>query len=152
MHKICLLLTMFTMTFTTSISTQASSLNTKITSDIIISNAYVRASIPGTSGSSAYMNIANNNEKTVTLVKVISKISPRIEMHQHTMHNNMMKMRKVEGITINANSKVLLQPHGLHLMFFDLIKPLDVENMIEITLYFSNQQKITMQLPVRSLK
>lgn len=120
--------------------------------DITVTEAYIRASIPGTSNSSAYMRINNNGEKTVTLVKVSSKISPRIEMHEHTMENGMMHMQQLHKIDIAENSQVLLQPHGLHLMFFNLTKLLRVEDVIEITLHFSDKQQVTVLLPVRSLK
>jgi len=120
--------------------------------NIVVSDAYIRASIPGTIHSSAYMRINNNDEKTVTLVKVSSKISPRIEMHNHVMENGMMHMQKLPEIDIAANTQVLLQPHGLHLMFFDLVQPLTAEDIIEITLHFSNKHRVIALLPVKSLQ
>jgi len=119
---------------------------------VSVTDGYIRASIPGTNNSSAYMTIDNNGEKTVTLVKVSSKISPQIEMHNHLMKNGMMHMQQLEKIDINANSRVQLQPHGLHLMFFDLTKSLSVEDVIEITLHFSDKNSVTVSLPVKSLK
>jgi copper(I)-binding protein len=121
-------------------------------SGINITKAYIRASIPGTSNSSAYMKINNNNEKTVTLVGVTSKISPQIEMHNHLMENGMMHMQQVHKIDIAANSQVILQPHGLHLMFFNLIEPLNHDDTVEVTLHFSDSREITLSLPVKSLK
>jgi len=120
--------------------------------DVSVTDAYIRASIPGTTSSSAYMRINNNGENTVTLVKVSSKISSRIEIHNHVMENDMMHMMQVDKIDIAANSQVLLQPHGLHLMFFNLTKSLNTDDVIELTLHFSDKHKVTMSLPVKSLK
>lgn len=121
-------------------------------SGVTVSDGYVRASIPGSDISSAYMRINNNNEKTVTLVRVTSKISSRIEMHQHSMDDGMMRMRQIDSISINGNSHVLLQPSGLHLMIFNLQQMLKHKDNVELTLHFSNEQSIVVQLPVQSIK
>jgi copper(I)-binding protein len=120
--------------------------------NITVSDAYIRASIPGTIHSSAYLRINNKDEKTVTLVSVSSKISPRIEMHNHVMENGMMHMQKLQKIAIEGNSEVLLQPHGLHLMVFNLAEPLIPDDVIEVTLHFSNNHRVIVSLPVKSLK
>ncbi|GAA0812159.1 copper chaperone PCu(A)C [Colwellia asteriadis] len=119
---------------------------------INVTDGYVRASIPGTAISSAYMTLANNSENKVTLVGVSSKISPRIELHQHSMDDGMMRMRQIVQIDINANSSIVLKPHGLHLMIFDLTEQLTPETKVDITLHFSNDQQLTIQLPVKALK
>jgi copper(I)-binding protein len=116
-----------------------------------VTNGYVRASIPGTTISSAYMTLANNSENKVTLVGVSSKISPRIELHQHSMQGGMMRMRQLPIIEIDANSEIILQPHGLHLMIFDLTQVLAPKTIVDITLHFSNDKQLTIQLPVRQL-
>ena len=119
-------------------------------SKILIENAYVRATIPGTSISSAYMEIENKSGETITLMSVNSSASPRIEFHQHTMHNGMMRMRKLNTIDIKPKERVKLQPSGLHLMLFDVTPPLKAQEHIELTLNFSNKKYIAVQLPVYS--
>jgi copper(I)-binding protein len=147
MHKTHLALAVTIIALLISFAAQAGKVDS-----IVVSNAYIRASIPGTIHSSAYMGINNNDEKTVTLVRVSSKISPRVEMHKHVMENGMMHMQKLQKIDIAANTQVLLQPHGLHLMFFDLVQPLTVEDIIEVTLHFSNKHRVIVSLPVKSLQ
>lgn len=112
--------------------------------------AYVRATIPGTSISSAYMDISNHSANAISLIKVTSDISPRIEIHQHTMVDGMMRMRKVNSIDIEPNGRVKLQPSGLHLMVFDLNNPLKPQQEIKLTLHFSNNDTLTASLPVYS--
>lgn len=117
---------------------------------IIVEKPYVRASIPGSSISSAYMTIINNGEKTVTLLGASSNISPRVEIHQHTMAEGMMRMRKMDNVLIKANERVVLQPSGLHLMLFDVKKPLQSQHKVELTLRFSDEQSVSIQVPVYS--
>ncbi len=118
-----------------------------------ISQAYARETIPGTQISSAYMTIKNNSEQSRQLIAISSNISPRIEMHQHLITNDgMMKMRKITTIVIPAQQQVQLQPSGLHLMLFDLKKPLISSQIVNMTLHFDNKSTMIVQVPVVSLK
>lgn len=119
---------------------------------VTVTQGHVRATIPGTTISSAYMTIHNNSEKTVTLHRVSSKISPRVEIHQHSMKAGMMTMQQLDSLTIDGQSQLLLQPGGLHLMIFDVIKPLQVDDTVELTLHFLEQDEVIVQLPVQSIK
>jgi len=119
-------------------------------SGLLVEKAYIRATIPGTSISSAYMEIENRGEKAVTLLSVNSDISPRIEIHQHTMVDDMMRMRQLDSIDIKTKGRVKLQPSGLHLMLFDVKKPLKAHQQVELTLNFSDNMSVTMQIPVYS--
>ena len=118
--------------------------------EISVEKAYARASIPGSNISSAYMIITNNGEKAVTLLGASSNISPRVEIHQHTMSDGMMRMRKVDNVQIKANERVVLQPSGLHLMLFDVKKPLQSQHKVELTLRFSDKKSVLVQVPVYS--
>ena len=117
---------------------------------ISVKQAYIRSSIPGTSITSSYMIIENKGEKTVTLLGATSKISPRIEIHQHSMSDGMMRMRQLDSIDIKARQRIVLQPSGLHLMLFDVKKPLKAQQKVKLTLNFSNKQSVAIQVPVYS--
>ncbi len=116
----------------------------------VVEQAYIRATIPGTSISSSYMEIENQSDNTISLLSVTSDISPRIEIHQHIMADGMMRMRKLDSIEIEAQGRVKLQPSGLHLMIFDVETPLNSKEQVELTLHFSNNVTVTMEIPVYS--
>lgn len=120
--------------------------------NLTVTDGYVRESIPGTTISSAYMTLANSSEKSVTLVGASSKISARIEIHEHSMSNGMMNMRQVESIVIGSKETVILQPSGLHLMIFDIKEPVKHGDLITLTLHFSSHPSVEVQLPVQSIK
>ena len=65
------------------------------------------------------------------------------------MKDGMMRMRQLSTIDIEANSTVVLQPHGLHLMIFDLSALLGPNTLVDVTLHFSNDKQLTIQLPVK---
>lgn len=123
-----------------------------VAANVTVTQGHVRATIPGTNISSAYMTIHNNYEKTVTLQRVSSKISPRVEIHQHSMEAGVMSMQKLNSLNIDGKSQAVLQPGGLHLMVFDVKKPLQNNDTVEFTLHFLAQGELTVQLPVQSIK
>lgn len=119
---------------------------------IDVSEAYVRATIPGTKISSAYMTIANHSANDVKLVAVKGAISDRIEIHEHTMADGMMKMRQVESLLIKSHDTTVLQPSGYHLMIFNLEKPLVPKQTVKLTLIFDDKNEVELELPVQSIK
>ncbi len=126
--------------------------NSYATSMITVEGGYIKASIPGSDITAAYMTLKNTGDKAITLQKISSTISDRIEIHEHSMANGMMRMREVGEVVIDAKSHVVLQPSGLHLMIFSLKEQLTEQNVIPLTLTFSNDTEIKIQLPVRKYK
>ncbi|WDD98326.1 copper chaperone PCu(A)C [Thalassomonas actiniarum] len=119
---------------------------------IAVDGGYVRETIPGTAISSAYMTITNSSDKAFTLTGASSTRSPRIEIHEHTMSDGMMRMRQKASITIKGKESVTLQPSGLHLMVFDLPGPLKHGENVPVTLHFAGGQDVNIELPVQGLK
>ncbi|NQY35613.1 MAG: copper chaperone PCu(A)C [Alteromonadaceae bacterium] len=120
--------------------------------EISVNTGYIRETIPGTSISSAYMTIHNTSMKKLSFIGASSEFSPRIEIHEHTMDNGMMRMRQRRSIEIPAQNTVVLHPSGLHLMIFDLKQPLKQDQVVSITLHFATHEDLTIQLPVQSIK
>lgn len=120
--------------------------------DIRVSEQYIRETIPGTQISSAYMTLSNQLDKEMVLIAVSSNISERIELHEHLMADGMMKMQQVDSIVIEANQQTVLQPHGYHIMIFNLHKPLKANSVVDMTLEFSNGNKQNITVPVKGIK
>jgi len=126
--------------------------NVYATSAITVTDGYVKASIPGSDVTASYMTLSNTSDKAITLQKVSSTISDRIEIHEHSMADGMMRMREVTEIIIKANSKVVLQPSGLHLMIFSLKQQITDKDVFPLTFYFANDTEVKIQLPVLKYK
>ena len=121
-------------------------------SAISVENSYIKETIPGTTISSAYMMLHNNSNNNIRLVAATSSISQRIEIHEHIMQGDLMKMRQRQYVEINANDCVEFQPSGYHLMIFDIKKPLKAGETIMITLHFNDQSRIDVNYTVKGLK
>ena len=123
-----------------------------VAGEVEVSHQYMRELIPGTTVTSSYMEITNHHNVEIVLVGAKGTFSEKIELHEHTMVNGMMRMGQVENITIPANSSVMLEPAGLHIMAFDIKSPLKHGQSVELTLLFEEHPPITFDLPVKSIK
>ncbi|WP_072681240.1 copper chaperone PCu(A)C [Arcobacter sp. LA11] len=121
-------------------------------SNIEIKDAYARATPPGLPNSAAFMTISNPSSSDISLIDVKTTISNVAELHTHEMKNGMMKMYQVPKIEIKAHSKTILKPGGFHVMLLGLKKkPLTTDQKVNLTLIFSNNEKIEVSIPVKSV-
>lgn len=64
------------------------------------------------------------------------------------MGDGEMGMRPVEFVDLPAGVAVELKPGGYHIMFIDLVKPLEVGTTISLTLVFENAGEVVIDVPV----
>lgn len=88
------------------------------TPELRISDARIRVPVPGRDRTAGYLHIENRGETPVVLTGVSSDRIPRIEMHSMEMDGDMMKMRRLDEVTIPPGASVLFEPGGNHLMLF----------------------------------
>jgi copper(I)-binding protein len=119
--------------------------------DLTFEHVKVRASVPGTTNSAAFMNIHNNSNEKVEIVAAESTASKVAELHTHTMIDGKMAMRQIPSIEIPANSMVELKPGGLHVMLLGLNQPLIEDTTTEITLILESGEKITLTPKVKNI-
>src|SRR5258707_6733245 len=79
--------------------------------DIVISQAWSRATPNGAKIGSGYFTIENKGTTADKLVGVTGEISGKIEVHEMSMNNGVMKMRPVDGgVAIDPGKTVKLAP------------------------------------------
>ena len=108
---------------------------------INIKDPWVRPSSEGMA-TALYFTIENTGEKADTLYKVESEVSNRVEIHETYKSGDMMGMREVERIIIEANSSFELKPGSHHIMVMKLKQDINIGDEIDFTLYFKNADKI----------
>lgn len=108
-----------------------------------IGNATARFLIEGRPGA-IFLNI-NNKGSADKLVAASSPLWQRLELHSHTMDNDVMKMRPVEAIDVPANSMTKLKSGGYHIMVFDVNKLPAKGSNVPFTLTFENAGEVQVQ-------
>ena len=120
--------------------------------DVTVSDAWARATRPGQKVGAAYMTLQSPAD--TALVKVESPAAGTVEIHTMTMNDGVMKMRMLENLPLKANETVKLAPGGFHLMLFDLAKPLQAGETVQLTLHFKdsagNTSSLRTDAPVRT--
>ena len=118
--------------------------------DIQILDPWVQAAPPSVKVLAAYLEIKNNGDKPQILINVSSPAFGQVEAHQSVMHGNMVHMEHQKELTIPPHTSVVLKPGGMHFMLMDAKKPLNVGDLVPMTLAFKNGRKSSFTATVRS--
>lgn len=116
--------------------------------ELEISGAFLRASPKVANTGAGFLTIKNPGTEADTLVAAEANVSKSVELHTHVRDGDVMRMRKVESITVPAGGSAELKPGGDHIMFIDLDKPLAEGQTVPVTLVFAKAGKKLVQMPV----
>ena len=122
-----------------SVSPQAAE---KAVSALTISDAVFRLMPPGRSMTAGYMLLTNNSGETQVLTSLRSDSADRVELHEHAHVNGMMKMRKVDQLSIANGESVELTPGGYHLMLFGVKDGLGIDDTMDIELQLESGKSV----------
>ena len=120
--------------------------------DLVITQAWSRATPGGAKIGSGYLTIENKGAAPDRLTGVSADVAGKVEVHEMAMNNGVMTMRPLDGgLTIDPGKTVKLAPGGYHLMMFDLKAPLKQGDKVPVTLEFEKAGKVTVTLDVESI-
>jgi copper(I)-binding protein len=113
-----------------------------------VKNAWARPSVPGQSGTGAFMQLSA--PQGLRLVGVATPLAGVAEVHEMKMDGGTMRMRELtEGLVLPARQAVELKPGGLHLMLMDLKQPLAKGTQLPLTLRFVDAKGVASQREVQ---
>ncbi|PDT75709.1 copper chaperone PCu(A)C [Bradyrhizobium sp. C9] len=120
--------------------------------DLVITQAWTRATPNGAKIGGGYLTIENKGTTPDRLVSGSGDVAGKIEVHEMSMDNGVMKMRALDkGLTIEPGKTVKLAPGGYHLMMFDLKNPLKQGDKVPVTLEFEKAGKVSVSLDVQAV-
>lgn len=111
-----------------------------------VGQAWVRATVPGQTGTGAFMNLTARD--AARLVGVSSPAAGVAEVHEMKMDGDIMKMRALGVLELPAGQTVQLKPGGYHLMLMDLKQPLARGASVPLTLRFQDAKGVESQVQV----
>ena len=115
---------------------------------VTVAHPWARATPGGSTTGAAYLEIITAAGVTDTLVSAASPVAGRVEIHSHIMDGDIMKMRRVEAVALEAGASVVLGPHGVHVMLLDLKGPLKEGDLVKLTLTFEKAGPIEVEASV----
>ncbi len=117
--------------------------------DIIITEAWARATPPGAVTAAGYLTIVNNGAADDRLLSVTTAVAETGDLHEMAMADGRMTMRPLaDGLVVPAGGTVVLRPGAAHLMFVGIGDGLAEGTIVEVTLTFANAGTVSVNLVV----
>ena len=113
-----------------------------------IDEAWVRATVPQQKATGAFMKLTA--AKDTRLVAVTTPLTPKAEVHEMAMQDNVMRMRQIPAIELPAGKTVELKPGGFHLMFLDLTAQVKAGDQVPLTLIFEDRSGARLTVEVKA--
>ena len=115
-----------------------------------VQGAWARASVPGQSGTGAFMKL--ESASGARLVGVATPAAGVAQVHEMKMEGDTMRMRAVNGVDLPPRKVVELKPGGYHVMLMDLKQPMVAGSTLPLTLQFEdakgNKSSLELKVPV----
>ena len=119
--------------------------------DLTIDSPWARASAGPARSGAAFLTIHNSGGVADRLLAVSGEVAERVELHNHLMEGDVMKMRPVESVEVPAGGMAQLQPGGFHIMLIGLRDPLNEGDRFPLTLTFEQSGDITVEVAVEGV-
>ena len=99
-----------------------------------------------------FLTIANSGAEPDRLIGGSSDIASKLEVHEMSMDNGVMKMRPVDGgLEVKPGASVELKPGGYHIMFLGLKHGLKEGERFKAQLEFAKGGKTEVEFVVRGI-
>jgi periplasmic copper chaperone A len=120
--------------------------------DLVITQAWSRATPKGAKIAGGYLTIENKGAAPDRLVGGSGEIAGKVEIHEMAMNNGVMTMRALDkGLAIEPGKTVKLAPGGYHLMLMDLKGPFKQGDKVPVTLEFEKAGKVALSFDVQGV-
>ncbi|MBF8222759.1 copper chaperone PCu(A)C [Halomonas sp. 328] len=115
--------------------------------DLRIAHPFATPTPPGAPNGAAYLDIGVEGERPARLIGASSPVSEVVELHDMTMEDDRMVMRKLEAFEIAPGETLTMRPGGgKHLMLINLEAPLSVGQRFPLTLEFAERDSVEVEV------
>jgi copper(I)-binding protein len=116
---------------------------------LVIASPWTRATPKGATIGGGYLDIKNNGTAPDRLLHGSVSVAKRFQIHSTTTEDGVAKMREVTaGIEIKPGETIRFEPGGSHLMFVNLMQPLNEGETVHGTLTFEHAGTVDIEYPV----
>lgn len=115
---------------------------------VTVEEGFIYKPLNGTTATAGYGLIKNSSDKTITIEIIKAEGFKAVELHETISKDGMMKMQKLETVTIQKNDQFQLTPGGNHIMLFSPEKEFNEGDTVKLT--FKNKgQEFTLPFKVK---
>jgi copper(I)-binding protein len=117
---------------------------------VAVEDAWARNSPMGAENGAVYMILTSEFDDAVISADVDITIAAMAEVHESFMNaDGSMGMQMVERVELPAGQAVEFKPGGFHIMLIGLIAPLEVGQIITVTLTLESGELVVIDAEVR---
>lgn len=118
--------------------------------DISIGHVWARPTPEGASTAAIYFPLLNAGKEPDQLISVSTDIAKKVEIHETSNEDGVMKMKKLDALVLEPNKPIALRPRGIHLMVFGLQKQLKEGEKAPLTLQFEKAGTVQVEVAIES--
>jgi copper(I)-binding protein len=115
---------------------------------IEVHEVWMRPVAQGNNGA-VYFVMHNHAAEADELTGVSTDSAEAAELHESRMNGDVMEMRQVQSVPLEAYGEIDFAPGKYHIMLVNMKQDLNVGDEIQITLHFKNFNDINIHVPVR---
>ena len=131
---------------------QASLATAQQPSPMEVSRPWSRATPAAAPVGAGYLTLTNRGGEADRLTGGSTEVAARIEVHEMSMDNGVMKMRELpNGLEVKPGASVELKPGGHHLMLMGLKRPLKEGERFKAQLEFAKGGKAEVEFVVQGM-
>ena len=101
--------------------------------------------------SAVYLILRNDGDEPDRLTGAETAAAEAVEIHESMIEDDVMRMRRVDGVEIPSHGTAELKPGGMHLMLLGLTRSLVEGEEILLTLHFQRSEDQVLTIPIRTL-
>ncbi len=110
------------------------------------------APLPGRTFAAAYLTLHNQGPVPLTVSRVSSTHFAKVEIHESQVVDDVIRMRRLDSVTIDVGESVKFESGGKHLMLIDPKECLDVGDSITLQFDYDNEGMLIVSAPLRKRK
>ncbi|WP_163557925.1 copper chaperone PCu(A)C [Halomonas sp. NO4] len=119
--------------------------------DVRIAHPFATPAPPSVPHGAAYLDISVTGDTPAVLVGASTPASESVEIHDMTMDDGVMRMRRVERLEVAPGMTQRMRPGGgHHLMLLNLVAPLNEGDRFPLTLEFAERGEVQVEVWVQS--
>ena len=123
-----------------------------LANDILVIDAFARASAtPNPMSGAAYISVQNNSAEADRLVAISAVGVGSIMLHETVMTGDVSKMNETAAQNIPPQGALTMKPGGLHLMLMEMEKPLRKGESLTVVLTFEKAGALEVVVPIASV-
>ena len=115
---------------------------------LVIETPWTRATPGGAKVAGGFLKITNKGSTPDRLIGGTLPIAADVEVHDMTMIDGIMKMRRLEALEIRPGQTIELKPGSYHVMFMGLKESLKAGGTIKGTLVFEKAGTINVEYKI----